>query len=186
MRDRSVDGEDPDSVERERSRPLPDVVALGLRLLLVGLNPSPASAASGVAFARPGNRFWPAALAAKIVSRDRDPTHALVHHGVGFTDLVARVTARADELAADEYVQGAQRLRVLVKQIQPAVVCFVGLTGYRVAVDKRAAVGWQTERFGDQDTYVMPNPSGLNAHTNVGDLAQHLRAAAAGATRHLD
>ena len=149
-----------------------------MRLLLVGLNPSPASAASGVAFARAGNRFWPAALKAAVVSVDRDPRHALQHHQVGFTDLVARVTARADELSPEEYVSGAARLLTLVMDLHPNVVCFVGLTGYRIAVDKHAKVGWQSERFGECATYVMPNPSGLNAHTNIADLAHHLRAAA--------
>ena len=159
-------------------RPLADVVGPNLRLLLVGLNPSPASAASGIAFARAGNRFWPAALAAGIVSRDRDPHHALAHHGVGFTDMVARVTSRAAELTNDEFIEGAQRLDKLVARLAPTVVCFVGITGYRIAVDKHASLGWQQQLFAQRDTYVMPNPSGLNAHTNIAALAAHLRAAA--------
>ncbi len=155
-------------------RPLANVVGPGMRLLLVGLNPSPTSAATGVAFAHKGNRFWPAALQAGIVTSDRDPLDALETHGVGFTDLVERVTARANELAAHEYITGAARLHDLLVDANPKAVCFVGLTGYRIAIDKHATVGWQPLPFAGVATYVMPNPSGLNARTNVADLAAHL------------
>lgn len=162
-----------------REHSLADTVAPGMRLLLCGLNPSPYAADVGVGFARPGNRFWPAALASGIVSRDRDPIHALEHHGVGMTDLVKRATARADQVDAEEFRVGAQRVRRLVQWLAPGAVCFVGLTGYRIAVDPHATAGEQPQRFGGVPTYVMPNPSGLNAHVGVADLAAHLRAAAA-------
>lgn len=168
-------------VDATRARTLADVVGPSMRLLLVGLNPSLYSADVGVGFARPGNRFWPAALAAGIVEIDRDPRHAFVHHGVGFTDLAKRATARAEELDAAEFRDGAERLAALCEWLRPAAVCFVGLSGYRTAVDRRARVGWQSEEFGGVPAYVMPNPSGLNAHTNVDDLARHLRAAYDGA-----
>ncbi len=163
----------------QREHSLADTVAPGMRLLLCGLNPSPYAADVGVGFARPGNRFWPAALSAGIVSRDRDPTHALEHHGIGMTDLAKRATARADQVTADEFRVGAQRVRRLVQWLEPGAVCFVGLAGYRIAVDPSAVAGEQQRRFGDAPTYVMPNPSGLNAHVRVADLAAHLCAAAA-------
>jgi TDG/mug DNA glycosylase family protein len=166
-----------------RARTLPDVVGPGMRLLLCGLNPSLYAADAGVGFARPGNRFWPAALAAGIVSRDRDPRHALEHHGVGMTDLVKRATVGAQELTVDEYRAGAARVERLVLRSRPAAICFIGLTGYRRAVDRDAVAGVQPRPFAGVPAYVMPNPSGLNAHTKPAELADHLRAAAALAER---
>jgi len=154
---------------------LPDTVATHMRVLVCGLNPSPAAADSGVGFARPGNRFWPAAQAAGLVTVDRDPRHALTQHGVGMTDLVKRTTRRADELDRDEYVEGTERVRRLVERLRPEVVCFVGLSGWRAAIDRRAVAGWQTSTFGDRPTYVMPSTSGLNAHETVQTLTAHLR-----------
>jgi TDG/mug DNA glycosylase family protein len=167
-------------VEATRARTLADTVGPGMRLLLVGLNPSPYAADAGVGFARPGNRFWPAALGSGIVARDRDPVDALRAHGVGMTDLVKRPTASARELSPAEYQQGARRVGRLVAWLAPAAVCFVGLSGYRAAVDRSARTGWQPAPFGGAPTYVMPNPSGANAHTTVADLADHLRAAYSG------
>lgn len=162
-----------------RARTLPDVVGPGMRVLLCGLNPSEYSADVGTAFARPGNRFWPAALAAGIVHRDRDPRDALLSHGIGLTDLVKRATPRADVLTKGEYRVGAARLERLVRWLRPPVVCFVGLSGYRAAIGRHAVAGEQAGGFGGAVAYVMPNPSGINAHVTVGDLAVHLRAAAA-------
>jgi TDG/mug DNA glycosylase family protein len=164
-----------------RARTLADTVAPGMRLLVVGLNPSIYAADAGVGFARPGNRFWPAALEAGIVSRDRDARHALAHHGVGMTDLVKRATARADELDRSEYQAGAARVARLVEWLQPAAVCMVGLSGWRAAIDRRATTGWQPEPFGGRPVYVMPNTSGLNARVPLAALAGHLAAAAGGA-----
>jgi TDG/mug DNA glycosylase family protein len=161
-----------------RARTLPDVVGPNLRLLLCGLNPSVYAADVGTGFARPGNRFWPAALAAGIVTRDRDPRHAFREHGIGMTDLVKRATSRADELTKEEYRKGAARLERLVQWLRPRMVVFVGLSGYRDSVDKRATAGLQAGSFGGVAAYVMPNPSGINAHVTVNDLAAHLRAAA--------
>ncbi len=164
----------------ERTRPLADSVGPNLRILFCGLNPSPSSAENQVAYARPGNRFWPAALAAGIVTIDRDPAHALEHHGVGFTDLVARVTSKASELEPAEYVEGLAVLDALVVEHQPAVVCFVGLSGWRAAVNRKATAGWQPETVGGRRVYVMPSTSGLNAHAQLPDLTEHLRTAFAG------
>jgi TDG/mug DNA glycosylase family protein len=162
-------------VRATRLRTLPDTVGPGMRTLLVGLNPSEFSADRGVPFARAGNRFWPAALASGLVTRDRDPDRALRADGVGMTDLVKRATARADQLAPDEYRAGATRVAALVEWLEPGSVCFVGLTGYRVAVDRKAQTGWQTQPFGGRPAYVMPNPSGINAHATPAILVDHLR-----------
>jgi TDG/mug DNA glycosylase family protein len=161
-----------------RGRTLPDTVGPAMRVLVCGLNPSVYSADAGTGFARPGNRFWPAALAAGLVTRDRDPRHALAHHGVGMTDLVKRATARADELSRDEYRTGAARVERLVDWLRPGAICFVGLGGYRAAVDRKAVAGVQREPFGGVPAYVMPNTSGLNARVPPSELAAHLRAAA--------
>lgn len=167
------------SVRARRARTLPDFVGPNLRLMLCGLNPSEYAADVGVGFARPGNRFWPAALAAGIVTRDRDPRHALLEHGVGMTDLVKRATPRANALAKAEYRDGAARLERLVRWLRPQVVVFVGLSGYRAAINASATAGEQAGGFGGVSAYVMPNPSGINAHVTTDDLAADLRAAAA-------
>lgn len=159
----------------ERARTLADTTGPDLAVLVVGLNPSLYAADTGVGFGRPGNRFWPAALAAGLVTVDRDPLHALEHHRVGMTDLVKRATAKAAELDPGEYVTGVARLRTVVAWLRPGVVCVVGLTGWRAGVDRRAVAGVQTEPFGGRPVYVMPNPSGINAHVTVDDLADHLR-----------
>lgn len=166
-------------IEAVRARTLPDLVAPGLRLLVCGLNPSLYAADAGVGFARPGNRFWPAALAAGLVSRDRDPWHAFAHHGVGFTDLVKRATVAADELTRDEYRDGMARVRRLAAWLQPAAVVFVGLAGWRAAVDRRAQPGPQPTGVGGRPAYVMPSTSGLNARVPLDELTDHLRAAVA-------
>ncbi len=167
------------TVRARRAATLADIVGPQMQLLIVGLNPSIYSAERGIGFARPGNRFWPALLASGLADRDRDPIGAYRRFGIGFTDLVKRATVRADALARAEYVEGTARVERLVTWLQPEAVCFAGLSGYRVAIDRHARPGWQDETFGGRPAYVMPNPSGLNAHTNVADLAQHLRTAAA-------
>jgi len=153
------------------------------RILVCGLNPSVYSADAGIGFARPGNRFWAAALAAGIVTVDRDTRAALTGRGVGMTDLVKRATPRADELTRDEYRDGLARVERLVQWLQPGAVCFVGLAGWRAAVDRKAVAGVQPDGIGGRPAYVMPSTSGLNAHSRLDDLADHLRAAAALADR---
>jgi double-stranded uracil-DNA glycosylase len=162
-----------------RLRTLADVVGPDLRLLMVGLNPSIYSADRGVGYARPGNRFWPAMVGAGIVSRDRDPTHAWKVDGVGMTDIVKRATVGAKEIAADEYRVGMARVERLVRWLAPAAVCMVGLSGWRIAVDRRARAGIQPDRFGGRPVYVMPSTSGINAHTQLPELVRHLRRALA-------
>ncbi|MGQ0521575.1 MAG: uracil-DNA glycosylase family protein [Actinomycetota bacterium] len=162
----------------ERLRTLADTVGPGMRLLVCGLNPSEYAADRGAGYARPGNRFWPAAMDAGLVTRDRDPRHALVAHGVGMTDLVKRATRDAGALTPEEYAIGAERVRRLVEWLEPSAVCFVGLDGYRSAVDRSARAGAQSEGFGGRPAYVMPSTSGRNAHATRGELAAHLAAAA--------
>jgi TDG/mug DNA glycosylase family protein len=161
-----------------RARSLPDTVGAGMRLLLCGLNPSLYAADAGVGFARPGNRFWPALLAAGLGTVDRDPDHALRHHGVGMTDLVKRATVGADALSAAEYRAGLARVERLVRWLRPGAVCFVGLAGWRAAVDRRAEPGAQPAGLAGVPVYVMPSTSGLNARTRLAQLTAHLRAAA--------
>jgi TDG/mug DNA glycosylase family protein len=163
-----------------RARTLPDLVAPDMRLLVCGLNPSLRAADAGIGYVTPGNRFWPAALRAGLVSRDRDGRHALRHHGVGITDLVKRASVGASELTRQEYVDGHARLERLCRWLQPGAVCFVGLAGWRAAVDRRAQPGWQGPTVGGRPAYVMPSTSGLNAATPLSVLADHLTAAAAG------
>jgi double-stranded uracil-DNA glycosylase len=169
-----------------RARTLPDTVGPGMRLLVCGLNPSLYAADAGVAFARPGNRFWPAAQAAALITVDRTPDRALTDHGIGMTDLVKRATVAAAELTADEYRHGLARVERLLAWLQPGAVCFVGLAGWRAAVDRRARPGVQPSGLAGVPVYVMPSTSGLNARTPLTDLADHLRAAASLADQSAD
>jgi TDG/mug DNA glycosylase family protein len=169
-------------VSAVRARTLADIVGPAMRILMVGLNPSVYSADAGIGFARPGNRFWPAAIAAGLVTRPRDPYHALEAHGVGMTDAVKRATVGANELTAGEYESGMGRVKRLARWLQPSVVCMVGLSGWRAAVDRRAGAGLQRERFGGRPVYVMPSTSGLNAHAQLPDLVAHFGAALAAGT----
>ncbi|UDY36972.1 uracil-DNA glycosylase family protein [Dermatobacter hominis] len=173
---------DPDrsriAVQVRSERTLADTVGPGMRLLLVGLNPSLYAADAGVGFARPGNRAWPALLAAGLATVDRDPVHLLRHQAIGMSDLVKRATATAKELRPEEFRLGFERLDALCAWLRPGAVCVLGVTGWRDATgDRHAALGRQERTLGGRPVHVMPNPSGLNAHTSVADLADHLRAA---------
>ncbi len=175
-----------DSVVRAHGRradTLADTVGAGMRLLVCGLNPSVYSAARGIGFARPGNRFWPALLAAGLVTRPLDPRRALAEHRIGMTDLAKRATTASAELARQEYVVGAQRVERLVRWLEPAAVCFVGLEGWRAAVDRKAVAGIQPDGFGGRPAYLLPSTSGLNASSRLDDLVNHFTAAAALADR---
>jgi TDG/mug DNA glycosylase family protein len=165
-------------VRARRGRTLPDFVGPGMRLLVCGLNPSLVAADAGYGYAGATNRFWPAALAAGVVSRAHDPFRALTVDGVGMTDLVKRATPRADLLGPSEYAVGLARVHRLVEWLQPGGVVFVGLAGWRAAVDRHARPGVQPGGFAGVPAYVMPSTSGLNARTSVPDLVEHLRRAA--------
>jgi double-stranded uracil-DNA glycosylase len=170
-----------------RGRTVPDVIAPGLRVLFCGINPSLYSAAVGHHFARPGNRFWPALYAGGLTERLLKPEEEqlLLSQGFGITNLVARATARAEELTAGELAAGARRLVAKVRRQRPAVVAVLGVTAYRTAFARpRAAIGRQAETIADAVLWVLPNPSGLNAtfslkpfHALNGFLAHLLRKA---------
>jgi TDG/mug DNA glycosylase family protein len=160
-----------------RGRMLADTVTAGMRLLVCGVNASFYSADAGVGYARPGNRFWPAALGAGLVDQDRDPRAALIDHGMGMTDFVKRPTRTAAEVGVGEYRQGYARVERLVEWLQPGAVCFVGLSGWRAVVDRHAVAGPQPVPVGGRPAYVMPSTSGLNARTPLAELVDHLRAA---------
>jgi TDG/mug DNA glycosylase family protein len=168
-----------DVVDARRDRTLPDFVAGGMRLLVCGLNPSVVSADAGFGYAGATNRFWPVAVAAGIVTRPRQPLASLAADGVGMTDIVKRATPNADTLAAGEYRDGADRVRRLVEWLEPGVVLFVGLAGWRAAIDRRAVPGPQPAPFGGAPAYVMPSTSGRNARTPPAELAAHMRRALA-------
>ena len=160
--------------EGRRARTLPDTVAAGLRVLVCGLNPSLVAADAGYGYAGPTNRFWPAAVASGLVTHPRDPLGCALHDRVGMTDLVKRATPNAAVLRPEEYRAGAERVRRLVEWIRPGLVLFVGLAGWRAAVDLGATAGLQPEPFGGVPAYVMPSTSGLNAHTSAAELAAHM------------
>jgi TDG/mug DNA glycosylase family protein len=174
-------------LESYRGALVPDLVGEGLRLLFVGINPGLWTAAVQTHFARPGNRFYPALLAAGIIDRPIDPAAGMtdadrayfVARGLGITNLVARASARADELSTAELREGGERLVERVAAWRPAVVAIAGITAYRAAFGARKAVpGRQPEPIAGSELWVVPNPSGLNAHDTVATLATAYRAAA--------
>ena len=152
-------------------------VAADLGVLVCGLNPSLVSADAGFGFARATNRFWPCAVDAGLVSLARDPWHLVEHDAVGMTDLVKRATARADGLTGEEYAAGAKRVERLVRWLRPRTVLFVGLSGWRAAIDRHATAGWQAQGFGGAAAYVMPSTSGVNGHASRAALTEHIRLA---------
>ena len=156
-------------------RTIPDVIAPDLQVLFCGINPGLYSGATGHHFARPGNRFWPTLHAAGFTARVLHPTEEreLLARGYGITNIVARATATADELSPDELVAGGQRLAAKVAQYRPAYLAVLGITAYRSAFGRpKAALGQQPEPIGATGVYVLPNPSGLNAHYTPADLAR--------------
>lgn len=163
-----------------REDTLADLVGPNLTTLVVGLNPSPTSAARGISFARGGNRFWPAMLAAGLASRDRDPLHAYEHHGVGITDLAKRTTVTAAEIERHEFTAGIERVGALCGWLRPARCIAVGLMGWRAVVDRTAVAGWQDRPLGPTPVYLMPSTSGLNARSSLDELTEHLRRAIEG------
>ncbi|MDX6198756.1 MAG: double-stranded uracil-DNA glycosylase [Actinomycetota bacterium] len=155
-------------------RTIPDLVGPGMRVLLCGINPSLESGYRGLHFASPGNRLWPALHAAGWTPRRLDPaeTDEVLVAGIGITNLVARATARADELTDAEIRAGLPQLAELTERWQPRWVAFLGMTAYRVATGHRKAlVGQQAELLGGRPVWLLPNPSGLNASWQLPRLA---------------
>ncbi|GAA4683773.1 G/U mismatch-specific DNA glycosylase [Phytohabitans rumicis] len=164
-------------------RTIPDVVGPGLAVLFCGINPGLYSAATGHHFARPGNRFWPALHRSGFTPRQLAPAEQdeLLAYGLGITNVAARATARADELTRDELVAGAEVLAEKVARWRPRWLAVVGVTAYRIGFGRPGATfGRQAEALGRTGLWVLPNPSGLNAHYTVDTLADafaRLRAA---------
>lgn len=164
-----------EELEAARGRLVPDVVADGLCVLFCGINPGLMTAATGHHFARPGNRFWPALHRSGFTPRLLAPAEQeeLLGYGLGITNVVARASARADELTAREYQVGGRLLAEKVTRLRPRWLAVLGVTAYRVAFDDRAArVGPQDRTIGDTRVWVLPNPSGLNAHWTPTTLAE--------------
>jgi TDG/mug DNA glycosylase family protein len=163
---------------------IPDVLAPGLSVVFCGINPGLYSAATGRHFARSGNRFWPALHRGGFTPRQLSPAEQgdLLTYGLGITNLVDRATARADELGADELRAGAAVLATKIRRLRPAWVAVLGVTAYRTAFERpQATVGPQPTPLGSASVWILPNPSGLNAHYNLDALAaefSRLRAAA--------
>lgn len=167
-------------LQQYAGRHVPDLRGPGARLLFVGINPGLWSAATEAHFARPGNRFYPALAAAGITpylvdARDGfrpEDRRMLVQRGIAITNIVSKATARADELSTAELRQGARLLPDRVTAIAPRVVAFLGLTSYRTAFGRRdARAGRQQIQIAGRPVWVLPNPSGLNAHETVASLA---------------
>ena len=167
-------------LEACRNLEVPDLLGPNLRLLFVGINPGLWTAATQTHFAHPVNRFYPALLQAGIIERRIDAGAGMDDadrayfrsRGLGITNLVRRATARADELTADELRVGGQRLLDLVTRLRPRVVAVAGITAHRQAFgDRRATAGRQPKPLAEAELWVVPNPSGLNAHHTVATLA---------------
>jgi TDG/mug DNA glycosylase family protein len=158
-----------------RDKRVPDLIAKNLVVLFAGINPGLYTAAIGRHFGRPGNRFWPALHDGGFTPRLFSPfeNSLLLDLGFGITNVVERATARADELTVDELRAGGERLEAKVKRWRPTVVAFVGIGPYRIVSCVRDAhVGLQKAPFGGSHAWVLPNPSGINAHYQPAALAQ--------------
>jgi len=165
----------PAEVTAAAGRTIADLGGPGLRVLFSGINPSLYSAATGHHFARPGNRFWPTLHRAGFTDRLLHPSEqfTLPAAGLGITNVVARATARADELSPAELIEGGAALAALVDQWQPRYLAVLGVTAYRSAFARpKAAIGPQPDRLSGVPVWVLPNPSGLNAHFQLDDLAR--------------
>jgi len=168
----------PADLDAARGREIPDVIARDLAVLFCGINPGLWSAATGHHFARPGNRFWPALSASGFTPRVLDPSEQdeLLAFRLGITNLVGRGTARADELSATELVAGAQVLTEKAKRWRPRWIAVLGVTAYRSAFGRRdAVVGRQPDRLVGSGLWILPNPSGLNAHWTTPRLTEAFR-----------
>ena len=168
-------------LESFRNGSVPDLAGPGLRLVFVGINPSLWTAGTGTHFSHPGNRFYPALRLAGVLERDidravgmtEDDRAYMLRRGVGITNLVNRATIRADELDPEELRAGSLRLARFVAEHRPLVVAVAGITAYRQAFAlPRAVVGEQPEPLAGARLWVVPNPSGLNAHHTVTTLAE--------------
>lgn len=167
-------------LERFRDATVPDLIGEDCRLLFVGINPGLWTAATQTHFCHPSNRFYPALRRAGLIDweieTDSGMTDAqraqFVSTGIGITNLVPRATVRASELSSEELRRGGERLRALVDRVGPQIVAVAGVTAHRDAFgDRRAGLGEQPDPIGSSTLWVVPNPSGLNAHETIDSLA---------------
>jgi double-stranded uracil-DNA glycosylase len=161
-----------------KDKTVPDVIGSGLRVLFCGINPGLYSGATGHHFARPGNRFWPALHQSGFTPRllDASQERELLDLGYGITNLVTRATATADELSREELQAGRKRLENKVRRYEPRVVAVLGIGAYRTAFQEpKAVLRLQTRKLGSSLIWVLPNPSGLNAHYQLADLTEQFR-----------
>jgi TDG/mug DNA glycosylase family protein len=161
-----------------RGKTVPDVIAPGLRVLFCGINPGLYSGATGHHFARPGNRFWPVVHRAGFTERLLAPAEerTLLQYELGVTNLVARTTAAADELTKQELMNGRRRLLAKIERYQPRIVAILGVGAFRAAFERpKATLGPQPDRVGATVLWVLPNPSGLNAHYQMPELVRIFR-----------
>lgn len=161
-----------------RDKTLPDVIAPDLRVLFCGINPGLYTAAIGHHFGRPGNRFWPALHRSGFTERQLDPSEEreLLAYGLGITNVVERATATAEEVSAEELAAGGRRLEAKVRESRPRWLAVLGIGAWRTAFGRpRAVLGRQEETLGDASVWVLPNPSGLNAHYRLENLAAMFR-----------
>jgi TDG/mug DNA glycosylase family protein len=165
-------------LEAARERTIPDVVPPPGGVLFCGINPGLYSAATGHHFARPGNRFWPALHRSGFTDRQLAPAeqHLLPAYGLGVTNIAPRATARADELTPEELVRGGAALEAFVAGHTPRMVAVLGVTAYRTAFGRpKAVIGLQELTLGGSPLWILPNPSGLNAHYTAAALAEEFR-----------
>jgi len=158
-----------------QGKTIPDVIAPNLRVLFCGINPGLYSGWTGHHFARPGNRFWPALHASGFTERLLSPAEKdeLLKEGYGITNLIARTTASETDLQKDEFVKGARRLRAKLLKYRPTFLAVLGIGAFRAAFAKpKAQPGRQEDRIGNTIVWVLPNPSGLNAHYQAKELAR--------------
>lgn len=163
----------PAEVRAALNHTLPDIIAPNLRVLFCGINPSLYSAAVGHHFARPGNRFWRALHAAGFTDRLYHPSEdrSLLNLGYGLTNLAERATARADELDREDLLIGQKNLSTKLEQHQPHCLAVLGISAYRTAFNQpKAIMGLQPQTIHNTEIWVLPNPSGLNAHYQLADL----------------
>ena len=157
------------------TKTVPDIIRPNLDVLIVGINPGLYTAAVGHHFARPGNRFWPAMHKGGFTPIQLSPfdSHRLLEWNLGITNMCPRPTAMAQQLSTHELRKGAKVLARKVLRYKPRFIAIVGITSYRIAFDrKEAQLGLQRETIGESKIWVLPNPSGLNAHYQVSDLAK--------------
>lgn len=157
------------------NRTTEDLIDYDLKVLFCGINPGMWSGATGFHFAKPGNRFWKAIHLAGFTDRILHPSeeHELLENGYGITSFCKRTTARADELTTEEYVAGGKLLIKKLEKYRPKTLAVLGITAFRLAFQQpKASLGLQTEKLAGATVWILPNPSGLNAHYQLNDLAR--------------